>query len=221
MGTENKLSRREFTKKVSTATGLGLLSTSLVSAAILTPEQVEGPFHPIDNRTDLDMDLTLIKGHQKSAIGEILLVSGLILDVDEKPISDATVDVWQANHFGRYSHPKDRNTAPLDPNFQDWGIMNTNAMGEFSFKTIKPGSYPLSFIGGEGTRCRHIHFKVSRPGYKKLITQMYFHGDPLINQDLEVAKVPEENRHLLIRKSAVDKDTGLPSFKFDLTLDRL
>ena len=221
MTTENSLSRREFTKKVSMATGFGLLSTSIISASIVTPKQVEGPFHPIDSRTDLDMDLTLIKGHKKPAIGEVLLVSGLVLDVDTKPISDATVDVWQANHFGRYSHPKDLNTAPIDPNFQDWGIMNTTAEGSFSFKTIKPGPYPLSFLGEEGTRCRHIHFKVTRPGYKQLITQMYFHGDPLISQDLEVAKVPEENRHLLIRKSSVDKDTGLPIFKFNLTLDRL
>lgn len=183
-----------------------------------TPEQVEGPFHPIEEQADTDLDLTLIEGNSKTAEGEIILVRGQVFDAEGQPLTDALVDVWQANHVGRYSHPEDPNTAPLDPNFQGWGLMTTDSEGRFSIRTIKPGAYPLSFLGEEGWRCRHIHFQVSRPGFDKLTTQMYFHGDPLIEQDLEIAKAPEELRHLLIAKSISDETTGLPLYRFDVVL---
>jgi protocatechuate 3,4-dioxygenase beta subunit len=86
------------------------------------------------------------------------------------------------------------------------------------FKTIKPGAYPLSFLGGDGWRCRHIHFKVAQDGHPELITQMYFEGDPLIEQDLEIAKAPEELRHLLIAKPVTDEASGLPLYRFNIVL---
>jgi protocatechuate 3,4-dioxygenase beta subunit len=141
-----------------------------------------------------------------------------VFDVEGKPLKDALVDVWQANHYGKYSHAEDPNTAPLDPDFQGWALIMTDSEGRFGFKTIKPGAYPLSFLGEEGWRCRHIHFQVSRPGFNKLTTQMYFDGDPLIEQDLEIAKAPEALRHLLIAKSIADELTGLPLYRFDVVL---
>ncbi len=213
-----KISRRSLTKKMAIATGVGLLSPGLIIAAPVTPAQVEGPFHPIDAQSDTDLDLSLIEGHSTAAIGEVILVRGRVLDARGQPLANALVDVWQANHYGRYKHPEDPNTAPLDANFQGWGLIHTDDQGRYAFKTIKPGAYPLSFLGDEGWRCRHIHFKVSQPGYDELITQMYFQGDPLIAQDLEVAKAPPELRHLLIIKQQADTVTGLPLFDFDLTL---
>jgi len=141
-----------------------------------------------------------------------------VSDADGRPLDDALVDVWQANHFGRYSHPEDNSTAPLDPNFQGWGLTKTNAEGRYGLKTIKPGAYRLSAVDGSGQRCRHIHFKVSRPGFKDLTTQMYFHGDPLIDQDLVMARTPTELRHLLIADSITDEVTRLPLYRFDLVL---
>lgn len=212
------VSRRDVSKQIAIAAGASLLGPGIAKALVPTPEQVEGPFHPIEEQADTDLDLTLIEGNSKTAEGEIILVRGQVFDAGGQPLTDALVDVWQANHVGRYSHPEDPNTAPLDPNFQGWGLMTTNSEGRFSFKTIKPGAYPLSFLGEEGWRCRHIHFQVSRPGFDELTTQMYFHGDPLIEQDLEIAKAPEELRHLLIAKSISDEATGLPLYRFDVVL---
>ena len=213
-----ELSRRKLAKKMAIVTGVGLLSPGLLMAAPVTPAQVEGPFHPIDAQSDTDLDLSFIAGHIKPATGEVILVRGRVLDTQGQPVANALVDVWQANHHGRYSHPEDPNTAPLDPDFQGWGLLRTDAQGRYAFKTIRPGAYPLSFLGDQGWRCRHIHFKVTQPGYDELITQMYFQGDPLIAQDLEVAKAPPELRHLLIVKQHADQATGLPLFDFDLTL---
>ena len=181
-----------------------------------TPSQVEGPFHPIDEQGDTDADLCLIDGHADPAVGEQILVRGRVTDSDGRPVEDALVDVWQANHYGRYSHPGDRNTAPLDPNFQGWALIRSD--GRYGFKTIKPGPYPLSFLGADGWRCRHIHFKVSKPGGDTLVTQMYFHGDPLIDQDLEIAKAPADQRHQLIAQMTRDDTTGLPLYRFDIVL---
>ncbi len=212
------VSRRDVSKQIAIAAGVSLLGPGIAKALVPTPEQVEGPFHPVEEQADTDLDLTLIEGNSKTAEGETILVRGQVFDAEGQPLKDALVDVWQANHVGRYSHPEDPNTAPLDPNFQGWGLMTTDSEGRFSFKTIKPGAYPLSFLGEEGWRCRHIHFQVSRPGFDKLTTQMYFHGDPLIEQDLEIAKAPEELRHLLIAKSISDEATGLPLYRFDVVL---
>ena len=212
------VSRRDVSKQIAIAAGVSLLGPGIAKALVPTPEQVEGPFHPIEEQADTDLDLTLIEGNSKTAEGETILVRGQVFDAEGQPLKDALVDVWQANHVGRYSHPEDPNTAPLDPNFQGWGLMTTDSEGRFSFKTIKPGAYPLSFLGEQGWRCRHIHFQVSRPGFDKLTTQMYFHGDPLIEQDLEIAKAPQELRHLLIAKSVSDETTGLPLYRFDVVL---
>lgn len=213
-----KLSRRNVTKHIAMAAGAALITSNFANAAVLTPEQVEGPFHPIGEQSDTDLDLSMIEGHSKPATGEAILVRGRVLDPNGRPLKDALVDVWQANHFGRYSHPKDKNTAPLDPDFQGWGLIKADAEGRYGIKTIKPGPYPLSFLGEEGWRCRHIHFKVSRSGFETLTTQMYFEGDPLIAQDLEIVKAPEKLRHLLIAKSKPDEVTGLPLYRFDIVV---
>jgi protocatechuate 3,4-dioxygenase beta subunit len=212
------ITRRKLTQNIGIATGVGLLAPGLAVAAPATPAQVEGPFHPVVAQKDTDLDLTLIQGHTEPALGEVILVRGRVLNSQGQPLANALVDVWQANDDGRYSHPKDPNTAPLDANFQGWGLINTDAQGRYAFKTIKPGAYPLSFLGEDGWRCRHIHFKVSQPGYEEIITQMYFQGDPLIEQDLEVAKAPPELRHLLIVDQQTDASSGLPLFDFDLIL---
>jgi protocatechuate 3,4-dioxygenase beta subunit len=195
------------------------MASGLARAAIpATPSQVEGPFHPVDEQADTDTDMCMIRGHLEPAIGEQILVRGQIKDAHGQPVKGALVDVWQANHHGRYSHPKDPNTAPLDPNFQGWALIKSGEDGRYGFKTIKPGPYSLEFLGGEGWRCRHIHFRVSKPGLSTLTTQMYFDGDPLIEQDLEIAKAPEDQRHRLIARMTQDQSTGLPLYQFDLVL---
>ena len=212
------VSRRDVTKQIGIAASISLLGPGITRAAALTPRQTEGPFYPIDEQVDKDMDLTLIDGHSEIAEGETILVRGCVLDTGGQPLDDVLVDIWQANHFGRYSHPDDNSAAPLDPNFQGWGLTKTNVDGMYGLKTIKPGAYQIPAADGSGQRCRHIHFKVSRPGFEDLTTQMYFDGDPLIDQDLVMAKTPPELRHLLIAHSTIDEVTRLPLYRFDLVL---
>ncbi len=219
--TKNKrISRRDVNKRLGLAIGSSLIGANIANAAIPTPEQVEGPFHPVVNQPDTDIDLVMVKGRTEPAQGDVILVRGRILDTHGQPIRGALVDIWQANHVGRYSHAKDPNPALLDPNFQGWGMVSTDDEGRYGFKTIIPGAYPLSFLGDEGWRCRHIHFQVSRDGFKKLTTQMYFHGDPLIEQDLEIAKVAEEDRHLLIARPEQDVASALPLYPFDILMSQ-
>jgi len=143
MAKQNRISRREVTRNIGMATGAALFGSSIVGAAVPTPAQVEGPFHPGWDQADVDLDLTLIEGHSSLADGEMMLVRGRILGTDGKPLSSALVDIWQANKHGKYAHPDDPSPEPLDPNFQGWGKINTDAEGRYAFKTIKPGAYPL------------------------------------------------------------------------------
>ena len=148
------LTRRDLSRQIGLAAGATLIASSFARAATApTPEQVEGPFHPIAEQADTDTDLCMIEGRTEPAQGEVILVRGRVTDVNGQPLEGALVDVWQANHFGRYSHPEDPNTAPLDPNFQGWGLIRTDSEGRYGFKTIKPGAYPLSFLGEDGWRC--------------------------------------------------------------------
>jgi len=219
MNNSKNVSRRELTKQIGIVAGISLLSTSIARAASITPEQTEGPFYPIDKQFDKDMDLTLIKGHTEKAKGETILVRGRVLDTNGHPLNDALVDIWQANHAGRYAHPGDTNSAPLDPNFQGWGIVKTSKEGRYGFKTIKPGAYQIPITGGGGQRCMHLHLKVSRPGFKDLTTQMYFDGDPLIEQDIVMNQTPLAMRHLFIARATIEKETRLSLYEFDLVLE--
>jgi protocatechuate 3,4-dioxygenase beta subunit len=113
-----------------------------------------------------------VKGRPGRASGEVIYVQGRVLDTDCRPVAGALVEIWQANRWGRYDHEKDAgNPRPLDPNFQSWAEMLTDAEGRYRFKTIKPGSYPAE---GDWIRPPHIHFKIARRGYHELVTQMYF-----------------------------------------------
>ncbi|MEM1110262.1 MAG: protocatechuate 3,4-dioxygenase [Pseudomonadota bacterium] len=212
------IKRRTFAAHLSTCSAAIALAPAAALSALSTPGQVEGPFYPVDTRGERDVDLTQLEGHAEAAKGESIIVRGTVLGRRGEALPGAVVDIWQANQHGRYNHPRDPNPAPLDPDFQGWGIMKTSRQGEYGFKTIKPGAYPLAPLGGRGWRCRHIHFKVSCPGYQPLTTQMYFEGDPLIDQDQVLARAPAAARHLLIAAAEQGEVSGLPEYRFDITL---
>jgi len=221
MASSKKYSRREAAKHFSWIAGLSAFGPA-TAAITATPKQGEGPFHPVTAHADTDADMTLVQGQPESAVGDRILVRGHIQDTEGSPLADANVDIWQANHFGRYTHPDDNNTAPLDPNFQGWTLLRTGANGAYGIKTILPGPYPLVFLQSDNTRwrCRHIHFKVDCAGYESLTTQMYFHGDPWIQHDGMVARTPEHLRPLLIVRPGNDADSGLPLYRFDISLTK-
>ncbi len=183
-----------------------------------TPAQTPGPFYPNTLPEETDVGLTLLEGHTERATGDVILVRGRILDSDGKPLANARVDIWQTNHFGRYDHPDDKNPAPLDPNFQGFGVCQTDAEGRYGFRTIRPAPYPLDAMNDVGMRPRHIHFKVSHENANELTTQMYFAGDPLIEDDVVMRGTPEDQRHLLITEAETDEATSLPLHRFDITL---
>ena len=216
---QRKISRRTMTKQLGgMATGAMILGPGIARAVIATPTQVEGPFYPPEPHDESDVDLTRLDGHEEAAAGDIIFVRGRVTDAENKPLADVRVDIWQANHFGRYAHPDDPNTAPLDPNFQGIGITRTDANGMYGFKTIKPAAYPLSALGDAGWRARHIHFKLSDDNGRSLITQMYFEGDPLLEDDLAFLEAPENERHVLVTVPVADSDTGIPVHRFDIAL---
>jgi protocatechuate 3,4-dioxygenase, beta subunit len=139
-----------------------------------TPEQTAGPFYPDEKPLDRDADLTRISGRRAPAAGQIVYLSGRILDVFGRPVEGARVEIWQANAHGRYVHPWDNSRRPLDPNFQGFGLQTTDAQGRYRFKTVKPGAYD--------SRPPHIHVGIAG-GADELTTQIYFPGEPLNDRD--------------------------------------
>ncbi len=182
-----------------------------------TSEQVIGPFYPVTKPLDRDGDLTTVKGRAGKARGQIVYLSGRVLDLSGKPIPNAKVEIWQANTFGRYTHPGDSNPVPLDPNFDGHAVSITNADGTYSFKTIKPGAYPAA----EGLmRPPHIHFLVTA-GQDRLVTQMYFSGEPLNETDELLGSA--ENRESIIAKvtpASRDAESGALVATWDIVLPR-
>ncbi len=128
----------------------------------------------------LDNDLTRNFNKHNEPIGERILVYGKLLDENSKPIPNSLIEIWQANSGGKYRHCGDTYKAPLDPNFGGWGRCLTDENGNYYFKTIKPGAYPWP-NGGNNWRPAHIHFSIFGLSFlQRLVTQMYFEGDPLI-----------------------------------------
>jgi protocatechuate 3,4-dioxygenase beta subunit len=181
---DRRLSRRQLLE-MSLAFGGVLLSSPLhsifaQSTKMPTAGQILGPFYPVIKPLDQDADLTQLQGRSGKAQGQVIHLMGRVLDMKGEPIPGAQVEIWQANTFGRYTHPGDRNPAPLDPNFDGYGVQVTDAEGQYRFKTIKPGAYPAA----EGwVRPPHIHFCVTSRS-NRLITQLYFDGEPLNEKDL-------------------------------------
>jgi protocatechuate 3,4-dioxygenase, beta subunit len=207
--------------------GVGALSTAVFSKAIaascgpLTPAQTAGPFYPGEQEFHPDSDLTIVAGRPARALGKVVYVRGRILDSACAPLANATVEIWQACASGRYNNLKDDNTAALDPNFKYWGEAYTNQNGEYMFKTIIPGAYPADT---NWVRPPHIHFKISKLGYRELVTQMYFRGDALNDVDLILNGVPANQREAVVvefQPSPADLEPGTLIGQFDIKLENI
>jgi protocatechuate 3,4-dioxygenase beta subunit len=205
MRQKDRVSRRRLLQ----LTGVCAVASAFAATANprRTPTQVLGPFYPLEKPLDTDADLTLIKGRTERAAGQVVHVVGRVLDASGAPVEGARIEIWQANTYGRYTHPGDRNSAPLDPNFEGYANLVTDAEGRYRFKTVKPGAYPA----GGSMRPPHIHFEVT--GKKdRLVTQMYFPGEARNERDYVLGRAGE-NRKLLIA------DVGPPTK--DLEADSL
>jgi protocatechuate 3,4-dioxygenase beta subunit len=167
---------------------------------VTIPEElhsIEGPVFGESAIAEADGDLT--RQHDGEPLGERIIVHGRVLGDDARPIRNALVEIWQANACGRYRHDVDRHPAPLDPNFSGAGRVLTDAEGRYHFTTIKPGAYPWG-NHPNAWRPAHIHFSIFGSMFtQRLVTQMYFPGDPLFPYDPIFNSVRDpKTRELLI-----------------------
>jgi protocatechuate 3,4-dioxygenase beta subunit len=154
--------------------------------------EVTGPVFGADELGPLDNDLVLNYVKGGLPIGERIVVHGHVRDQFGRPVKNALVEVWQANASGRYRHKKDQYIGALDPNFGGCGRTLTDENGYYAYRTIKPGPYPWRNRGNDW-RPSHIHYAISGDGWaQRLITQMYFEGDPLIATCPIVRTIPDE-----------------------------
>lgn len=212
------LSRREIFRMSAVLGAASLVSTRFAvgqAAAHRTPEQILGPFYPLKG-LDQNADLTRVAGRSARAEGQILNVMGRVLNLKGEPVRSAKVEIWQANAHGRYTHPSDTNPAPLDPNFEGSAVLTTDQDGRYRFKTVKPAGYPA---GPNRMRPAHIHFQVSGR-QDRLVTQMYFEGDPY-NETDRFLQTALEQRDMLIVKLLAPTAEMEPESKlvmFDIVL---
>jgi protocatechuate 3,4-dioxygenase beta subunit len=184
-----------------------------------TLSELTGPVFGHESVHASDADLT--RQGPGEPLGERIIVSGRVLDEDGRPVPNTLIEIWQANAAGRYAHAVDQHPAPLDPNFTGAGRCITDGSGHYRFTTIKPGAYPWR-NHANAWRPAHIHLSLFGPSFlSRLVTQMYFPGDPLFPYDPIFNAIPEERaRARLI--AAFDLATTQPEwalgFRFDIVL---
>lgn len=184
-----------------------------------TLSELTGPLFGYDEVKPTDNDLTC--QHKGKPIGERIIVSGRVLDENGKAVPHTLVEVWQANSAGRYPHKSDRHNAPVDPNFSGAGRTITDAEGRYRFISIRPGEYPWR-NHYNAWRPAHIHFSLFGQAFMtRMITQMYFPGDPLLTYDpMYMCIADEKARKRLV--STFDWESTIPEqalgYRFDIVL---
>ncbi|WP_138908668.1 protocatechuate 3,4-dioxygenase subunit beta [Streptomyces chryseus] len=186
------------------------------------PETVElsGPVFGRTDVTELGHDLT--RQHAGEPLGERITVSGRLLDRAGRPVRGQLVELWQANASGRYAHRRDQHPAPLDPNFTGVGRVLTGDDGSYRFTTIKPGAYPWR-NHENAWRPAHIHFSLFGSAFtQRLVTQMYFPGDPLLAYDPILQSVTDDAARARL-VAAYDHSLSRPErslgYRWDIVLD--
>ena len=160
--------RRDVLRLAAGAALMPLTRFGRAADRLATPSQMQGPFYPREFPADKDSDLTTLAGRDGVAFGQIVTVSGQVLDRDGRAQNNVRVEIWQVNGYGRYHHPSDSSSKPIDPNFQGYGTVLTDGEGRYRFRTVKPIAYP--------GRAPHIHFAITPVTGSPLVTQMYVAG---------------------------------------------
>ncbi|WP_397544085.1 protocatechuate 3,4-dioxygenase subunit beta [Roseovarius salis] len=187
-----------------------------------TASEITGPVfgHGDIDRGDNDL-LTNYARTGESPVGERIIVHGRVLDENARPVPETLLEIWQANAGGRYRHRNDTYRAAIDPNFGGCGRVLTDEHGYYAFRTVKPGAYPWR-NWGNSWRPAHIHFSVfGRAFCQRLVTQMYFEGDPLIAQ-CPIAQSVGDPRAVDQLIAPLDLNATVPfdsiAYKFDIVL---
>ncbi|WP_273699484.1 protocatechuate 3,4-dioxygenase subunit beta [Paracoccus sphaerophysae] len=205
----------DYKTSVARSPRLALISLQGSVSETTGPVFGHGDLNPIDN--------DLIKNYAKDGdpVGERIIVHGRVLDENARPVPDTLVEIWQANAGGRYRHKKDTYLAPIDPNFGGCGRTITDAEGHYFFRTVKPGAYPWrNWVNN--WRPAHIHVSVFGHAFcQRLITQLYFEGDPLIPHCPIVQTIPDpDSIDRLTAKLDLNATVPLDSiaYRFDIVL---
>jgi protocatechuate 3,4-dioxygenase, beta subunit len=198
---------------------VGAAAVAGVSAAraqdlTATSGQDLGPFYPVLRPADHDADLTRLKGRKGTAAGQPIQVIGRIVDLHGNPVRNASVEIWQCNAVGRYAHPGDRaNPAALDPNFQGFARLATDRDGQFKFRSVKPKDYDTPV----GRRTPHIHFSID--GHReRLVTQMYFPGEPLNDGDFLLRNAAPKQSVIAESIDRLSSDPQALAFRWNVVL---
>src|SRR5258706_5895531 len=201
------------------ALAVPLLGAQANAQAKLKPTSQEtlGPFYPVRAPTSHDTDLTHYPGRKSGrALGQVIQLTGRVLDTAGRPLPKAALTVWQANAAGRYTNPVDNNPAPRDPNFLGVVSFGVDSNGNYRLRTVKPGAYPEP----SGTmRTPHVHFDVVNDDYR-LVTQMYFPGEAFNSKDILLSTLAARRRDPAssICKPATTSEPGVLAFTFDIVL---
>jgi protocatechuate 3,4-dioxygenase beta subunit len=185
----------------------------------VTLSEITGPTFLKEIASPTAFDLT--RQHKGEPLGERIAVSGRVVDEDGRPVQNTLIEIWQANAAGRYLHKNDQHNAPLDPNFTGKGRTSTDDDGRYRFITVRPGAYPWK-NHYNAWRPQHIHFSLFGPAFAtRLVTQMYFPGDPLLEFDPIFHSVPDEAARRRLISSfdwlSTQPDLSL-GFRFDIVL---
>ena len=224
---DHRVSRREVLGKLTALGALTLASPSLAQedkrygfdpdGPMPTPDQFLGPFYPVKKPLDGGTDMTCLKGRDGLALGEVIEVSGKVINLHGEPCPNVAMEIWQPNAAGRYTHPNDLNPAPIDPNFDGYATIVTDEEGRYRFKTVKPGAYPVI---DDYWRPPHIHYQLTG-SYDRLVTQMYFPNEPLNELD-PVLQVAWANETLIGSYSTPESESvsGSRGVNWDIVLIR-
>ncbi|MEO7660615.1 MAG: protocatechuate 3,4-dioxygenase [Pyrinomonadaceae bacterium] len=215
---DRKFSRRELLQMSAGLAGLAFTGSVLGQSRALTPEIQMGPFYPMVKPLDKDADMTMLAGHKKRALGEIVEVVGKVVNGNGDPVNGARIEIWQANAAGRYSHGADTNTAPLDPDFQGFAVVTTDAMGRYRFKTVKPGAYPAT---PTWKRPPHIHVDIFGKT-DRLVSQMFFPGEDLNEKDSIFLELGSDKAAALasVLPATADIEKGAILLNWDIVLNK-
>jgi protocatechuate 3,4-dioxygenase beta subunit len=183
--------------------------------------ETSGPVFGHDSLGPLDHDLSRNGRRNGVPLGERIVVTGRVTDEDGRPVRNTLIEIWQANASGRYVHKTDQHDAPLDPNFTGEGRTFTDEDGRYRFVTVRPGAYPWK-NHYNAWRPQHIHFSLFGPAFvTRLVTQMYFPGDPLLEFDPIFHSVPDEaaRRRMIASFDWLNTEPDLSlGFRFDIVL---